>query len=124
VFTSWQVAAILQLQSGNPLNIVTSNSSLTGVANTVRPDVTGPIQIIGDVGQWFDTSVFVPVAGFGNLGRNVVRGPRFDTLDASISKAISLTSRVKMPLQATSSTCSIIRISGSWAESSAARTSG
>ena len=38
----WQVAAVVQSQSGNPVNIVTSNSSLNGVPNTVRPDVTGP----------------------------------------------------------------------------------
>ena len=53
----WQVAAIVQSQSGNPVNIVTSNSTLTGVPNTVRPDVTGPITIIGSVDEWFDTSV-------------------------------------------------------------------
>ena len=96
----WQVAAILQAQSGSPLNIVTSNASLTGVPNTVRPDVTGPIRIIGDVGEWFDTSVFVPVNGFGNLGRNAVVGPGFESLDVSISKSIVVTSRTKMQLQA------------------------
>ena len=51
----WQVATVVQAQSGNPVNIVTSNSRLTGVANSVRPDVTGPIGIIGSVDQWFDT---------------------------------------------------------------------
>jgi hypothetical protein len=64
----WQVATIVQSQSGNPVNIVTSNSSLNGVPNTVRPDVTGPIRIIGSVDQWFDPSVFVAVNRFGNLG--------------------------------------------------------
>ena len=39
----WQLAAIVQAQSGNPVNIVTSNSTVNGVANTLRPDVTGPI---------------------------------------------------------------------------------
>jgi hypothetical protein len=91
ILRNWQVAAILQLQSGGPLNIVTSNSTLTGVANTVRPDVTGPIRIIGDINQWFDTSVFVPVNGFGHLERNAVVGPGFETLDVSVSKTISLT---------------------------------
>jgi hypothetical protein len=100
VVRNWQVAAILQLQSGSPLNIVTSNSSLTGVANTVRPDVTGPVRIIGDINQWFDTSVFVSVSGFGNLGRNAVVGPGFQTLDVSVSKAIPLASRGRMQLQA------------------------
>ena len=47
----WQVAAVVQSQSGNPVNIVTSNSSLNGLPNTVRPDVTGPIRIIGSVGS-------------------------------------------------------------------------
>jgi hypothetical protein len=99
VLRGWQIAAILQAQSGNPLNIVTSNSSLTGVANTVRPDVTGPITIVGSVDRWFDTSVFVPVNGFGNLGRNAVVGPRFDALDMSVSKTIPVTSTLRAQLR-------------------------
>jgi hypothetical protein len=82
----WQIAAIVQSQSGNPVNIVTSNSSLNGVANTVRPDVTGPVRIVGSVDRWFDTSVFVAVDRFGNLGRNVVIGPAFHNTDLSLIK--------------------------------------
>jgi hypothetical protein len=82
----WQLAAIVQSQSGNPINIVTSNSSLNGTPNTVRPDVTGPVRIVGSVDQWFDTSVFVPVDRFGNLGRNVVIGPSFHNTDLSVIK--------------------------------------
>ena len=86
----WQMAAIVQSQSGNPFNIVTSNSTVNGVANTLRPDVTGPINVIGNVDRWFDTSVFEPVARFGSLGRNVVIGPRFDNVDFSIIKNTNL----------------------------------
>ena len=96
----WQIAAIVQSQSGGPINIVTSNSSLTGVANTVRPDVTGPITVLGNINQWFDTAVFVPVNRFGTLGRNAVLGPRFDTVDVSISKTLPLAAGVKAQLQA------------------------
>jgi hypothetical protein len=96
----WQIAAILQAQSGNPVNIVTSNSTLTGVANTVRPNVTGPIEIIGDVNRWFDPSVFVAVDGFGNLRRNSVVGPSFANLDVSIAKTIRMTARVRALVQA------------------------
>ncbi len=64
----WQLAAIVQAQSGNPVNIVTSNSTVNGVANTLRPDLTGPIRIIGDVDRWFDTSAFTAVAGFRQPG--------------------------------------------------------
>ena len=80
----WHVATVVQSQSGNPVNIVTSNSSLNGVPNTVRPDITGPIRMIGSVDQWFDPSVFAAVNRFGNLGRNAVVGPAFHNTDFSL----------------------------------------
>ncbi|MGH9879865.1 MAG: TonB-dependent receptor domain-containing protein [Pyrinomonadaceae bacterium] len=83
----WQLGTIVQLQSGNPVTIVVNNALFTGTNNTVRPDVTGPIQIIGDVDRWFDTSPFiVPVGRFGSLGRNVVIGPGFNNTDFSVIK--------------------------------------
>lgn len=84
----WQLATVVQSQSGNPVNIVTSNSSLNGLPNTVRPDVTGPIRILGEVDGWFDPSVFVAVSGFGNLGRNVIIGPAFHNTDVSVIKTV------------------------------------
>jgi Carboxypeptidase regulatory-like domain/TonB dependent receptor len=80
----WHVATVVQSQSGNPVNIVTPNSSLNGVPNTVRPDITGPVRMVGSVDQWFDPSVFVAVDRFGNLGRNVVVGPAFHNTDFSL----------------------------------------
>ena len=56
------------------MNIVTSNGPVTGIPNTLRPNVSGPIAIIASVDRWLDTSAFSPLAGFGNLGRNVVIG--------------------------------------------------
>jgi hypothetical protein len=91
----WQLAAIVQIQSGNPVNIVTSNVTVNGVPNTLRPDVTGPINIIGSVDRWFDTSVFTAVDRFGNLGRNVVEGPGFNNTDVSIIKDTKLGDRMR-----------------------------
>ena len=91
----WQFAAVVQAQGGNPINIVTSDSTVNGIANTLRPDVTGPIKIIGEVERWFDTSVFKPAAGFGNLGRNVVIGPGFFNTDFSIIKNTRLGERMR-----------------------------
>jgi hypothetical protein len=85
----WQVAMIVQAQSGNPVNIVTTNSTLTGVPNTVRPDVVGPIRIVGSVDGWFDPSAFAAVNRFGNLGRNVIIGPAFVNTDLSITKTVT-----------------------------------
>jgi len=82
----WRVSAVVQSQSGNPFNIVTSTSALNGTANTVRPDVTGPVRIIGSVDQWFDPSVFVAATHFGNLPRNAVVGPAFNNTDIALLK--------------------------------------
>ena len=96
----WQLAAIVQSQSGNPLNVVTTNSTVNGVAGTLRPDVDGPINILGQVDAWFDTSVFSPVARFGNLGRNLVIGPTFNNTDFSITKTTKLAESLRMQLRA------------------------
>jgi hypothetical protein len=61
------------------------------MANTVRPDVTGPIRIIGSVDQWFDPSVFVAANRFGTLGRNVVIGPAFHNTDLSLIRNVQTT---------------------------------
>jgi hypothetical protein len=86
----WQVASVWQSQSGNPMNIVTSNSALTGIANSVRPDLTGPIRMTGRVDQWFDPSAFTEVNRFGNLPRNAVTGPQFHDVDLSLIRSESL----------------------------------
>jgi hypothetical protein len=96
----WQLAAVVQSQSGNPVNIVTGNSTLNGSPNTVRPDVTGPIRIIGSVDQWFDATVFVAVDRFGNLGRNVVVGPAFHNTDLSVSRNVPVGSRARLQFRA------------------------
>src|SRR5262249_3819200 len=75
-------------------------STVNGVANTLRPDLTGPIQVIGNVDNWFDTSVFVPVAGFGNLGRNVVTGPGFNNADFSIMKNTAIKEKLRLQFRA------------------------
>lgn len=86
----WQFATIVQAQSGNPVNIVTSNSTLTGAPNTVRPEVIAPIRIIGTADRWFDPSAFAAVNRFGNLGRNVVIGPGFFNADLSLRKTLTV----------------------------------
>jgi hypothetical protein len=86
----WQIAAVVQGQSGSPVNIVTSASTINGIANTVRPDVSGPVRTVGRIDQWFDTSVFAAANRFGNLARNAVAGPGFNNTDLSIAKTTTL----------------------------------
>jgi outer membrane receptor protein involved in Fe transport len=88
----WQLSTIVQSQSGNPVNIVINNAAFTGTNNTVRPDVTGPVEILGTPNRWFDIAPFVvPVGRFGSLGRNVVIGPGFNNTDFSVIKRTYIT---------------------------------
>lgn len=90
----WQLSTIVQSQSGNPVNIVVNNTTFTGTNNTLRPDVTGPVNILGTPNRWFDISPFiVPVGHFGSLGRNVVIGPGFNNTDFSVIKRTKITER-------------------------------
>jgi len=70
------------------------------VPNTLRPNVTGPIKILGSVDRWFDTSAVTPVAQFGSLGRNVVIGPGFNNTDFSIIKNTKIGERARVQFRA------------------------
>ena len=96
----WQLTTIVQLQSGSPINIVTSNTTVNGIANTLRPDVTGPITVIGKVEKWFDTSVFTAAPRFGNLGRNVVIGPGFRNTDFAVIKNTKVNETLRVQFRA------------------------
>ena len=61
----WQLVVVEQAQTGNPLNIVTGITTITGLNNIVRPDLIGPLPAINphpnnDANgfpvsyQWFD----------------------------------------------------------------------
>jgi hypothetical protein len=76
----WQVVVVEQAQTGNPLNIVTNITTITGTA-TVRPDLIGPLPAINphpnlDANgfpvsyQWFDgqTNVCDPRVAAGGAG--------------------------------------------------------
>jgi len=103
--TGWELAPIFSWQTGNPYTIVLNNSNtINGVANTVNPTVSGPVQVSGNpLGQWISNpSVFVfpqPGNTFGNLGRNSVYGPGFTNLDLALAKNTKLTERLTLQLR-------------------------
>jgi carboxypeptidase family protein len=103
IFVSgWQAAPIVSWQTGNPFIIVVNNSNqINGVANSVTPNISGPIRVTGkpSSGQWIaNPEVFSsPGVGFGNLRRNSVYGPGFTNVDFSVAKNTKI--REKMNLQ-------------------------
>lgn len=96
----WQLAAIVQAQSGNPVNLITTNTTVNGVANTLRPDVAGPVEIVGRVDRWFESGAFTSVPRFGSLGRNVIIGPGFSNVDFSVLKNIELKEDLRFQFRA------------------------
>jgi hypothetical protein len=114
----WQMSAISQWQTGNPINILISSNAFTGVAS-MRPDLLAPVQIIGDPSQWFSNTVCStsPCASgtatfglpatlpnvinhFGDLGRNAVTGPGFSNTDFSVIKNTKVNERLKVQFRA------------------------
>jgi hypothetical protein len=99
----WQFSSVTQLQSGNPVNLVTNINSFTGTT-TLRPDLVGPITILEDPNRWFDTTSFVtpttPTTHFGSLGRNVVIGPGFQNVDFSVLKKTAITEKLRTEFRA------------------------
>jgi hypothetical protein len=68
--------------------------------NSVRPDLIGPIRIVGSVDRWFDPSAFAAVSRFGTLGRNVVIGPSFHNTDLAIVKNVALARGARLQVRA------------------------
>ncbi len=103
----WLLANITQLQTGNPLNVVTTNTTYNGTAGTIRPFLIGtyhtgrqPVLPTGRVpyiqGSACSTIVagcafYAPAAGgFGTLRRNALNGPGFNDSDLSVEKTTKL----------------------------------
>jgi hypothetical protein len=111
----WQLAIISQVQSGNPFNVVTTNSAYNGVANTIRPNILGSVPVgygsasNGNV-QWFPSlacnapatanCLFQVASGFGDLGRNFLVGPGFSNVDFSLYKNTRITERLTTQFRA------------------------
>ncbi len=111
----WNFALISQVQSGNPVDIVTT-STFTGTPNTVRPNILGPVPVgIGSAAngnpQYFPSAactaaavtagcLFQVPAGFGNLGRNTIIGPGFEDIDFSLFKDTKITEKTTVQFRA------------------------
>jgi len=105
ILGDWQMNTLWTWESGLPLDIyMSSASSLNAPGNINRPNVNGPVTILGNIGpgqQYFDPSAFSAPAPntFGNLGRNVLHGPGIFQVDFSLLKKIRVTERVNAELR-------------------------
>jgi Carboxypeptidase regulatory-like domain len=123
---SWSTSAVVTLQSGLPFSILDSAAgTLFGPATLYTTGNLAPGATLADAGrsgsvssrvnEFFNTSAFIPapfvpngglidgkypVSGggtiFGNLGRNILRGPDQQDFDIAAIKTTPLTDRVKL----------------------------
>jgi hypothetical protein len=122
----WSISGIATLQSGLPFSIMDSAAgTLFGPATIYTTGSLAPGATLADAGrsgsvssrvnEFFNTSAFVPapfvpdgglidgkypVSGggtiFGNLGRNILRGPDQQDFDIAVIKTTPVTERVKL----------------------------
>ena len=109
---NWQIAPLLRLSSGLPINITSgTDNSLTG-QNLDRPNFIGVsssaaythkkiTQSAAGNRAYFNRAAFTQNAPgtFGNVGRNAFRGPKFYNLDVAISRNFPLYERLALNIR-------------------------
>jgi hypothetical protein len=105
ILGGWQLNGLWSWESGLPLDISTSPTSLNAPGNINRPNLNGPVQIFGGIGPgtlYFDKSMFSAPAPntFGNLGRNVLHSPHLFDIDASIFRRFPIRERMNIEFRA------------------------
>jgi len=91
LLADWRVSGIYAYRSGRPFT-VTQGSNNVGQGMTGLPNRTGDGEGEETVDAWFDKTAFqaVPSGTFGNSGRNILRGPDWQSLDLSLQKDFPL----------------------------------
>ncbi|HLJ18254.1 MAG TPA: TonB-dependent receptor [Bryobacteraceae bacterium] len=100
----WQVNGIASIYSGLPVNF-TVNGDIANTGNAsgyMRPNLVGNPSISNQtVTEWFNTAAFaVPAAyTFGNVGRNILRGPAIVDFDFSLFRRFPIRLREGMAVE-------------------------
>ncbi len=99
VLGQWQIAGVTAVQSGNWFTITDGNGNFSNSDGQQRPDLIGnPNGKPCLPGTYFNTCAFADppasaygtLAGFGDAGRNIVRGPGYQSWDISFIKMIPI----------------------------------
>lgn len=107
LLTGWETYGIVTLQTGRPFTVALlseidnsgTGRSILGFGANDRPNVVGNPELSNPTtGRWFNTSAFAfPAPGtFGNAGRNILDGPSYQNVNASIVKNTALTETVNL----------------------------
>jgi TonB dependent receptor-like, beta-barrel len=111
VLSGWQTSGIVTLQTGRPFTVALlseidnsgTGRSILGFGANDRPNVVGNPQAGGgSPGRWFNQSAFsFPAPGtFGNASRNILDGPGYQNVNASLVKNTALTESINLQFRA------------------------
>lgn len=109
IFGGWKFGGILSMHTGTPVNVILGDDPKSALAG-LRPNVTGNPNIPHDkrtILKYFNTSAFSSPAvskgssyAYGDAGRNLIVGPGFINVDASLSKDYKLKEHWTLQLRA------------------------
>ncbi|GAA3763839.1 carboxypeptidase-like regulatory domain-containing protein [Terriglobus aquaticus] len=109
VIGGWRVSSTFQLQDGNPFTPTinsqqTSDFALSGGSNfRLRPNLVGnPNPAHRTLLQYFDTNAYEQPAPYtyGNVHRNSLYGPGYESFNASIGKTFHYTETIGLSIRA------------------------
>jgi hypothetical protein len=109
ILDGWEASGIATFYSGLPVGVFSGrDNDFDGNTANDKPDVVGewmldpnrPRQEV--IQKWFDPAAFVvnPRGRIGTLGRNVVNGPGFKSIDLSIGKQFRITEQKYLQFRA------------------------
>lgn len=109
----WQLAAVAVLQSGTPFDITNNQSALDLDGDMGNAGAGGRADYIGGeiyraggtmtrLGGWLNRDAFAraPRTRYGNLGRNVARGPSHGNIDLAIDKQFPIWESLRLSFRA------------------------
>ena len=108
VLGGWQLSGIASAMSGRPININISRSAsdmLDGNKDDQRPDLLPGMSLYAankSINNWFNLAAFATPAKdtWGNLGRNIGRGPGYYEFDTALQREVPLTEQFKLEFRA------------------------
>ena len=110
IIGGWQTSGIVTFETGRPFNITLpfDNANVGSRGNFQRPNLVGDpypsgwTKTYGPGGLYFDPTAFAaaPQYTFGNLGRNVLRGPGFRNFDLTAFKNFNFMERLRLQFRA------------------------
>jgi hypothetical protein len=104
VLGGWETNGIVTLESGNWVNIVSGRDNSGSGVNADRADLVGDPYLSTSrprgeqIAQYFNKAAFAQNAAgtFGNVGRNILRGPGLANVDFGLNKSFPIREQMRV----------------------------